>query len=118
MIRPNNFSVVQQSANNVEITLELNPELFWFKGHFSVQPILPGVAQLDWVMDFACEYFNKPFKLQGIKNIKFQQPLQPNQSVTLSVSFIEEKSVLEFYYKQLRNQEIKPISSGRLSVCL
>ena len=34
----------------MEIVLYLDPMLYWFNGHFAVQPLLPGVAQLDWVM--------------------------------------------------------------------
>ena len=28
----------------LEITLYLDPDLLWFKGHFAVQPLLPGDA--------------------------------------------------------------------------
>lgn len=37
----------------MEIVLYLDPMLYWFNGHFAVQPLLPGVAQLDWVMHYA-----------------------------------------------------------------
>ena len=35
----------QPDATHLEIDLYLDPALLWFKGHFAVQPLLPGVAQ-------------------------------------------------------------------------
>ena len=43
----------QPQADRVEIVLSLDPALFWFRGHFAVQPLLPGVAQIDWAMHYA-----------------------------------------------------------------
>ena len=40
----------QTQPEKLEIILHLDPALFWFQGHFAVQPLLPGVAQLDWVI--------------------------------------------------------------------
>ena len=44
---------LQPDPQHLEITFYLDPDLLWFKGHFAVQPLLPGVAQLDWVMHYA-----------------------------------------------------------------
>lgn len=49
---PHKIECYQPQPGQAEITFSLEPEMFWFKGHFAVQPLLPGVAQLDWVMHF------------------------------------------------------------------
>ena len=43
----------QAHPQQLEVVLHLDPELSWFRGHFAVQPLLPGVAQIDWVMHYA-----------------------------------------------------------------
>ncbi len=44
---PDEISCQHTGAGEAEIVLHLPATLFWFKGHFAVQPLLPGVAQLD-----------------------------------------------------------------------
>ena len=39
-------------ADSVTLILQIDAGLFWFQGHFPHLPILPGVAQLDWVMHY------------------------------------------------------------------
>ncbi|SUX57408.1 ACP dehydratase [Citrobacter amalonaticus] len=50
---PHEIERHQAQPQQVEIVLHLDPSLFWFSGHFAVQPLLPGVAQIDWVMHYA-----------------------------------------------------------------
>lgn len=54
----------------LEITLYLDPDLLWFKGHFAVQPLLPGVAQLDRVMHYAAA-LPPGYRFHSIQNVKF-----------------------------------------------
>ena len=49
-MKPHEIERHQAQPHQVEIILHLDPSLFWFRGHFAVQPLLPGVAQMDWVM--------------------------------------------------------------------
>lgn len=46
---------VIDAADQIILELLVDDNLFWFDGHFSHQPILPGVAQLDWVMHYGTE---------------------------------------------------------------
>ena len=52
-MKPHEIERHQALPHQAEIVLQLDPSLFWFSGHFSVQPLLPGVAQLNWAMDYA-----------------------------------------------------------------
>lgn len=52
-MKPHEIERHQAQPQQVEIVLHLDPSLFWFCGHFAVQPLLPGVAQMDWVMHYA-----------------------------------------------------------------
>lgn len=41
MIKPNDYEVKRIDENSFEVNINVNPDLFYFKGHFEEQPILP-----------------------------------------------------------------------------
>ncbi|SQI44452.1 (3R)-hydroxymyristoyl-[acyl-carrier-protein] dehydratase [Leminorella richardii] len=94
--------------------LTLSPELFWFKGHFPQQALLPGVTQIHWAVHYATEAFALNRRFSGIDVVKFQRPLFPGESVVLTLSWDEEKGRLSFQY---RCQDAIA-SSGRIDLCL
>ncbi|MGK3640258.1 ApeI family dehydratase, partial [Escherichia coli] len=75
--------------NHLEIVLHLRADLFWFRGHFAVQPLLPGVAQIDWAMSYALTLLAPGWRFHSIQNIKFQSPLLPDNRVTLTLNWQE-----------------------------
>ncbi len=81
--------VITEHLYNDSVVLKLFvcEELDYFKGHFPNTPILPGVVQLHWAVEFARE------KLTGfrgsVKNIevlKFKSVIIPGQELTLTIS--------------------------------
>ncbi len=65
--------------------LLIDADLFWFQGHFPAQPILPGVAQLDWVMHYGIALLAPGKQFSAIENIKFQQPILPGKTLRLTL---------------------------------
>lgn len=93
--------ILNKDVLEKEITLELFiPEtLEFFKGHFPEVAILPGVVQLNWVMQFAKEYLElDPADLAHIEQLKFTKVIKPNSTVLLELKFINAR--LEFRYYQ------------------
>ena len=84
-MKPHEIERHQALPHQAEIVLQLDPSLFWFSGHFSVQPLLPGVAQLNWAMDYATTLLVPGWRFHSIQNVKFQSPLLPEATVTLSL---------------------------------
>ncbi len=41
-MKPHEIERHQAQTNHLEIVLHLRADLFWFRGHFAVQPLLPG----------------------------------------------------------------------------
>ena len=58
-----------------------------FKGHFPDNPILPGVAQLEAVKYVIEQTLGCKCALQEAANIKFFQPILPNQEFTFIISY-------------------------------
>ncbi|KES18254.1 FabA-like domain protein [Gilliamella apicola SCGC AB-598-I20] len=103
-----------ETEANIEITIP--PDLFWFKGHFPTQPLLPGVTQLNWVIDYARKLFNPNLSIASIEVIKFQSPILPNDNLKLTLIWDEVNQKLKFTYSFIHSNN-KIASTGRLTLC-
>ncbi|PSU36464.1 3-hydroxyacyl-ACP dehydratase [Photobacterium lutimaris] len=104
------------TGDSVVLVLRLNPQLSDFKGHFPSYPILPGVTQIDWAVYFSQRILGTPTVFAGMDVIKFQEPIQPNQDVQLSLSWNGEKAKLHFCYTSEDEGNVVTHSSGRISL--
>lgn len=68
-MKPHEIERHQAQTNHLEIVLHLRADLFWFRGHFAVQPLLPGVAQIDWAMSYALNLLAPGWRFSPIQNI-------------------------------------------------
>lgn len=107
----------QIQDNSVTLTLYIATDLFWFKGHFPTLPILPGVAQLDWVMHYAVQCLAPGKQFAAVENIKFQQPVAPDSLLQLHIEWDATKSRLSFCYSLLRDGNALSASSGKIQLC-
>lgn len=107
----------QAQPQHLEIVLHLDPALFWFQGHFAVQPLLPGVAQLDWVMHYAITLLAPDYRFHSIQNVKFQAPLLPETTVTLILDWNSERQMLSFSYQRHDGEARHTASSGKIRLC-
>lgn len=105
----------RQISDDVSATLHLTlqPELFWFKGHFPEQSILPGVTQIHWAIHYGTEIFPISPVFSAIDVVKFQRPLFPGEEITLTLSWDKTKSRLNFQY--CCGEAVA--SSGRINLC-
>ena len=104
-------------ADSVTLTLQIEAGLFWFQGHFATLPILPGVAQLDWVMHYGIVLLAPGKQFAAIENIKFQQPVTPGSLLQLHLDWDAEKSRLSFRYSLLTDNGEQSASSGKIALC-
>ncbi|MEO3990587.1 ApeI family dehydratase [Pseudocitrobacter cyperus] len=114
---PDEISCQLTGAGEAEIVLHLSADLFWFKGHFSVQPLLPGVAQLEWVMRYTTRLLTPDYRFHSIQNVKFQAPLLPGNRITLTLKWQEAHSVLAFSYQRHDGDARHTTSSGKIRLC-
>ncbi|SNY71631.1 beta-hydroxyacyl-ACP dehydratase [Enterobacter sp. CC120223-11] len=116
-MKPRVLEHQQAEPQSLSLTLFLDPDLFWFQGHFEVQPLLPGVAQLDWVMHYATTLLAPGFRFHSIQNVKFQAPLLPETTVTLQLTWQTEKQILTFSYARHEGEARHTASSGKIRLC-
>ena len=101
---------VAQHDNAVQIRLEVQPELSWFVGHFPEQPILPGVVQTTWVIEFGRRYLPLPPQFRYMSNMKFMRFILPGTQLELRLQYLPAKSELSFEY----HDGVAICASGRI----
>ena len=96
----------------VHATLELSitPELRVLEGHFPEAAVVPGVAQLDWAINWGREVFGFSGHFTRMEVLKFQKLMMPGHEVTLALDWNAERSTLTFKF----SSETANFSSGRV----
>ena len=96
-------------GSRVDMTLLVDAALPQFGGHFPGHPVLPGVAQLDWVLLFGREWFDIAAEFTGMEALKFQRVVVPGTHLALRLDW-QAPGRLTFRYQSALGQH----SSGRL----
>jgi 3-hydroxymyristoyl/3-hydroxydecanoyl-(acyl carrier protein) dehydratase len=102
---------IADNGQAVELVLRIPAELAYFTGHFPETPVLAGVVQVEWVMDFAADYLQiDKKKFTGIKQLKFSQVILPESTVNLTIALEKKGLAFKYYYAD------DIFSSGKLNV--
>lgn len=90
--------------------LQVDAQLRVLDGHFPGAPIVPGVAQLHWVVTLGMQAFGIPAAFLRAEVVKFQQPILPGCKVQVQLQWSPEKGSLQFALTSERGAH----ASGRL----
>jgi 3-hydroxymyristoyl/3-hydroxydecanoyl-(acyl carrier protein) dehydratase len=104
--------LVQMNSQDdrAELTLFVPPSLCYFLDHFAIFPLLPGVVQIEWAVQYAQRCFALVSPTQRLEQVKFQAPIKPSDTVQLTLQFEREKNRVLFHYDSARGRH----SSGRI----
>ncbi len=96
----------------VQARLEMTiaPTLQVLEGHFPQTPVVPGVAQVDWAINWGRDAFGFKGNLTRVEVLKFQALMMPGHEVKLALDWNPEKSTLTFKF----TSETATYSSGRV----
>ncbi len=100
---------ITREGSRVQMTLLVDAALPQFSGHFPGHPVLPGVAQLDWVLLFGHEWFDIAGEFTGMEALKFKRVVLPPTQLALSLDW-QTPNRLTFCYQSALGQH----SSGRV----
>lgn len=75
---------VTKDEDTVTLLLNVTENISYFQGHFPDAPILAGVVQLDWAVNYAREHFVlTSAEVEEVQVLKFQNVIVPNSLITL-----------------------------------
>lgn len=104
--------VLAENMDESQVALQLliPKDLDYFNGHFPNAPILAGVVQLHWAVEYAKKYFSlTELDIQNIEVLKFQVVIIPEQKINLTLTRKPSNKVL-FSYASGKGQH----ASGRI----
>jgi len=91
---------LRRNGQELELDLYNSPDLVQLDGHFPGMPIIPGVAQIDWVVKLAARHFGLALGAAQNYQVKFHRLTLPGTMVTLSLMHDAGRQRLSFSYKR------------------
>lgn len=101
---------LERSATQAVAELHIQPQLRVLEGHFPGATLVPGVAQLHWVVSLGQQAFGLESSFADAQLLKFQQPILPGDTVQLQLQWQAEKGCLQFALTSARGAH----ASGKL----
>lgn len=75
----------QDSPEHQRLCLDVPSELLWFRGHFEGHPILPGLVQLEQIVQSTQEAWPALGRLSRVRRLKFKRAIAPGDSLMLDL---------------------------------
>lgn len=91
---------VLPGERKVRLDLRVPRDLSWFDGHFPGCPLLPGVIQVTWALQFARQHLGIGLRFQRLSALKFMRFILPGSEVALLLEFDARRQQLSFEYLQ------------------
>ena len=107
---------LEKTDTEALVRLDIEAQLTVFQGHFPQQPILPGVAQLDWALTLGHAAFALPPCFMGLQALKFVHPIAPGTLLFLQLKTSQKDALhtLHFHLHSFSEQGEKiDHASGR-----
>ena len=87
-----------QEGETVELSFFVPKDLDYFNGHFPNAPILAGVVQLHWAVEYAKEQFSFDHKnVQNLEVLKFKAVIVPGQNLQLTLTKKSNEKIIFSY---------------------
>ncbi|HTD28362.1 MAG TPA: AMP-binding protein [Xanthomonadaceae bacterium] len=100
----------EQSASAAKLQLAISSELAVFDGHFPNTPVLPGVALVDWAIEYGRMAFAMSMPFLRMEALKFQQLVRPDMQLQLDLGWRVETGTLSFSFRSTQGIH----ASGRI----
>ena len=83
------IKIHQETENSFTAEFTLSGELSVFEGHFSGNPIMPGVAYIFLAEKLTSSFIGFPLRLMQLKRTKFYRVSKPNDMLNIqgNISF-------------------------------
>lgn len=93
-----------------EFEVNVPPDLYWLRGHFEGNPVLPAIVQVHEVLRLVRDTWPDLAGLRRITRVKFQKPIRPSDALRLRLARVRGSKKAAFEYRR----DGKTCSSGTL----
>ena len=104
------YKIIQQKTSDTDYSYEfgLNADHPVYAGHFPSRAITPGVLLASMIQDLVEEVKGLKLQLTAARNIKFMEPLYPDQNEVYSLNFTVEEEKHNYKVKAIAHIGKKP----------
>ncbi len=100
--------------NKVILRCVMPSNLFYFRGHFPLFPVLPGVVQVHWAVCYANEFFKIDSSVNQIHSTKFMNVIIPESVVLITIEHSPDLKFFTYIYSDENDNKL--YSSGRINL--
>jgi 3-hydroxyacyl-[acyl-carrier-protein] dehydratase len=101
MANPIDETTEVQHGGIITARVLIDAESAWFDGHFPDDPILPGVAQLNIVVELLQRALEKPVYANQLSRVRFKHLIRPGDCLDIRLS--PKKDPCAMYWMDHRN---------------
>jgi hypothetical protein len=104
-------AAASQRLDGSEYGARIVPSADWivFAGHFPGHPVLPGIAQVDWAIEYGKRAFDIEANFLRLDVVKFRRTISPGMELSLELQWRAAQSTLAFRWTSTEGEH----SSGR-----
>lgn len=111
MLRNSFYDILQ--SNQGVYTIRFNAAHPIFSGHFPEYPIVPGACIVQIAEELAALSFGHPIRFTAIRDLKFRQPITPDQEILISI----QKSTESIYKVQCADSTKRELMIISFNAC-
>jgi 3-hydroxymyristoyl/3-hydroxydecanoyl-(acyl carrier protein) dehydratase len=86
-------TLVRRSSDAVLLRLLVDECLCWFAGHFPGLPVLPGIIQLHWAVEYSRRFLGASAQPEAVNRLKFSRVVQPPVVLELALQRTDQHAV-------------------------
>ncbi len=101
--------LLRHDAQLTTLQLDISADIAYFDGHFPQAPVLAGVTQLHWAVEYCKQYFPALAQVESVEVLKFQTMIRPGDQLELRLERSAAQTTLFSYSKGAEK-----MASGRL----
>lgn len=90
MLKNNLYYILQNEQKVYTIRFDVSHPIFI--GHFPERPIVPGACLVRMAEELAAEAYGHSIRFTSICNLRFNQPVTPNQEMNVAIKQTDEKT--------------------------
>lgn len=83
MLRNSFYDILQSNQDGYVIRFDASHPIF--AGHFPEHPIVPGACIVQIAEELAALTYGCPVRFTAIRDLKFRQPIAPDQEIMISI---------------------------------